>query len=716
MKRIEIKCGPDSTQLVRAVIPCQGQVDWTIDGVPAQSNVVTRDHDNQADTIELVATLPNKAINGLAIYEAQPATEPTPIDLFQGTSLSYRIEFIDSKLRTYLFNPNQTFTQYGSNQCTKTQIGTLNHVDGTKLLGVKVIITQYKDQAWSEFDVDISNGLLVGDIEFNSLAIIFDDNYVAYPMTGSMRPCSKSEGSKHWLAKPASYFWRKQGQIQRRFIVAKPLSISRKYLEYLRAFGTLGFCLDWTEAFGPTKTGIGLVTGSMKIWGTDNKQYIGREAQRRLAAQKMSALKSCLEKGIKNENHGVYSVSYGPFHPYHIPMQGAQGGFGILHYSGESLCLEDYVANVCIAHMCAERQNIVMTLPNGNIKTVKDFVEEGNGTIQFDFAPYDFEINGVPTYNNLPPFTIGDANKELKNWPPFDAQHQCRYNKPLQALVFLGNDSIAKHQMEVSAEINLLYLNIEEQNAGWGGTHNLKGLLKYATLNPRQGGVLGRAQCWPVDAIMAFHALATPEWRTKNVAWINAMASLIIISQMPTGWNNRVDPDAHSQVSETAKLPMQYDVAQTFEVEFEDWIKRCLAVAISPRDRLRRGLNKSMIRSAQSFFKTNVYDGNAYKWYIAVGHNNGDAFMPTELAYNLTSGNAETFYGWYVLNHAYLAAKEINDTSVDWLSIALSYRQTANSYQNKLEQLSKLASEDWNNHLPQAVGLMASLEAGNTPQ
>lgn len=711
MVKIEIECGPNTTQLVRAVVPCKGMTGWTIDNVPAQVEVVTLNQDNKPDTVELIALVPNKAPNGRATYIAMPGVTSVPTD---NTPIAgwpaLRVDFIDNKFNVYTFSAGQSIIQEGFYKSTQKITGTLQRVDGFKIVCVTICVTRYRNQPWYEFDFDFNNGLLVGDIEFHSLSVSFGDGFMAYPMTGSLRPCSQTDGSRHYIAKPGNHFWPKQGPLQRRFIVTKPLSLTRKYLEYLRGFGTIGFCLDWTDSFGPTKTGIGLPTNSMKIWGSNNKQYVGREAQRRLAEENMSALKYCLEQGLKNENRGIYTTPYGPFHPYHINMQGAHGGFGIIHYSGESLCLEDYVANVCIAHMVSERQNWVMMTPEGKIKDTAYFVSAGNGVIQFDFAPYDWDINGVPEYINLPPFSVGNANKELKSWPPFDAQHQSRFNKPWQALAFLGNDLLAKRAMQISAEINLLYLNNEKQLPGWGDAHNLKGMLEKATAKPRQGGLMGRAQCWPVDAIMAYHAIAEPKWRSNNMAWVGAMTSMMMLSQMPTGWNNRVDPDWKTQVTETAQLPIQYDVGQTFEIEFEDWAKRCLAVALPISDRLRIALNKSIIKSATSFFKSAIYKNGSYRWYIAVAKNGGAPLAPTELTYALTAGGGEVFYGWYILNHAHLASKELNDKSIKWLDVALTYRQTVTSYTAKRDQISLLASESWNNHMPQAVGLMCSLQ------
>lgn len=724
MTQIEILCGPTPDQMIRAVIPVQETMfqngsfepvgSWSIDGVTAQIDVVTRKWNGAPDTIEVIASGINKNPGGLATYTvafnngaSQPANG-TFTDLPE-----FSVELVDAQNRLYEWNLIESkVVQIGAWKKVIQHIGTLTSRHGLNLFGVVIYTTQYVGQAMFDFDIDINNALverIIGNVYFKSLALVIEDNYKLLPKMGSQRPCNTAANDRYFIAMPSQYFWPKQGHLHRRFVATPQAGVSRKLIAYKQQFGGLGFCLDWPDSFGVSKTGLGTVTNDLKYWGLDGKAYYGREGLRRQGLDMSSAIDGALKTGDTRPSFSVYSSAFGPFHPYFFPQQGSPGGFGIHHYSGYRLCIEDFAAQACIHAMNAERQPWCMYYVNGRPKNSDDFANENGGIIPFNFGPLDYDINNVPAFLNVRDFNNGNAGRDILNWAPHDNSHQCRYLKPMQVLVYVGNDWLAKRHLEMTAEVDVLYMNTHQQHTSYGVQHNLTTMLEIARENPGEGGILGRNRCWPIDAVMSYYAIAPLEWRNKMQTWIQELSECIITSQMPTGWNNRNEGDSGDQVVATAGFPQQYDIAQTFEVEFEDWAKRCLWINMDPADRLRIELMRSTIRSAKTFFQSAIYNGHAYRWFMVVGDNHGEAYTPEQLQYNLTSGNDEVFQGWFVLNHAYLAAKELADTSVDWLATSLSYRQSAADKTAKIAQLSQLASEEWNNHLYQALGLMRSL-------
>lgn len=335
-------------------------------------------------------------------------------------------------------------------------------------------------------------------------------------------------------------------------------------------------------------------------------------------------------------------------------------------------------------------------------KTYTNFYEENKWLpLPFRFAPYDYPINGVPAWKIKHAFNLGEANTGIDQFENIDAQHQCRLNKPREALILLGNDMLAKREQEMMAEINLLYLD------PYGFLRDLE---TQVDLQPGRGGVLGRGMCWPIEAIMSYYVVAPPRWRNRVLPWIKRMSAVITKSQMPTGWNNRVAGNSQTQVIETADLPREYDVAQTFEVEFEDWVKRCLAVALPKSSRIRKALNQSIVRSANSFFHTQLYSGSAYRWYIAVGNTGGAPFTQDQLRLDLSSQGDEVFHGWFVLNHAIMASRELGIEEGAFVNAFLTYRETGVSLSHKIDILSRLASETWNDHWPQAAGIIRTFQ------
>jgi hypothetical protein len=728
MTQIELACGSLPTQIIRAIIPVADSCftgpnfdpvgAWHIEDVPAQFDVVTRKWNGCPDTIEVIASGVSKNPNGLANYnitfregEAQPANGSFS-DL-----PAFNVELVDEQNKLYNWHPdNSTVVQNGAYKKVTRYNGTLQSRTGTNLFGVVVFATQYVGENMFEFDIDFNNGLVeqvIGNVYFRSLAIILEDNYKLLPRMGSQRPCGRSTNDKYFVANRSQYFWPKQGHLHRRFIAYNPDSINRKLMAYKQKFGGLGFNLDWANAFGVSKTGLGSVTNDMRYWGFDGHAYYGREGLRHQGLDLSNTLDYALRSGNAVPGIEVYSTALGPFHPYFLPAQGVAGGFGIHHYSGYRLCVEDFAAQACIHGMNSERQPFCMYYINGRPKNSDDFAAENNGVIPFNFAPMDYQVNNVPAFLNAADYNHGTAGRDIETWAPHDSSHQCRYIKPMQALIYLGNDWLAKRHAEMMAEVDTLYLNTHQQHTSWGVQNNLTTMLAIAHEDPHEGGLLGRTKCWPVDAIMAYYSVAPQDWRTRMQPWIQSMAQCIVLSQMPTGWNNRNLGDSGDQVVVTAGLPEEYDIGQTFEIEFEDWIKRCLWINMDPADRLRTDLMQSVLLSATTFFTSAVYNGNSYRWFIAVGENHGEAFTPPQLQYELTSGNAETFQGWFVLNHAYLAAQELQDTSHDWLAIALTYAGSVPNRPAKIVQLSQWASDEWNNHLYQSMGLMRTLADAN---
>ena len=722
MVMIEFLCGPNASQLVRAVVPIDPktwspQGSWFMNGIQAQSEIVTRDASGIPDSIELVAQVGNltpNVVNTLT-YEFRAGVPALAAFAFPDLGW-FRVECIDEQNRPYLFrfaSSDGEVVKNGQYQRITRFASTLAG-NGKNLLGVIVLLTQNAKSNLFDFEIFAHNGLVanvIGNVYCKSITIYSEAGHDFYPKACSKRPCGTAISGGYAIA-TTNYFWPKQAGFTRRFVCAAKTDdfvLSTRQLAYRQVFGGTGFATQWPNSFGVAKTRLGAVTNSTRHYGFDGNTYYGRAAIKRQSFEDFLTLRDALNRGDTAEWVGVYSIPYGPFHPFYFAQQGAVSGAGINHYAGWKLCWEELAANYLFAAMNVERQPWNTWRDSGTPKTVDDYAAEGNGVVQFDFAPFDFDINGVPAFRNAGDYNVGSSSREIAVFQPHDAHHQARFTKPLQALA-CNNDYMAKELLGHAAEVNYLYLNLYPQVAGWSGGHNLKKMLEVARANQRQGGLMDRGRCWPVDCIMAYYHVASPQWRARIRPWIEKMTECLILSQMPTGWNNRRLGDGGSQTVVTAALPPQFDVAQTFEVEFEDWIKRCLATGLPSPNRFRTMLNHSILRSAKSLFTSNLYNGSTYRWFVAVGDNHGNAFTQDQLQRELSSGGNEIFQGWYILHFALLAAKELKNEENNWLDIALTYRESVASPQLKAEQLSNWASETWNDHMPQAIGLMGELQ------
>jgi hypothetical protein len=203
-------------------------------------------------------------------------------------------------------------------------------------------------------------------------------------------------------------------------------------------------------------------------------------------------------------------------------------------------------------------------------------------------------------------------------------------------------------------------------------------------------------------------------WRNRNAVWGHVFSEMMLLSQMPTGWNVREDGQSQTSVPVSAGLPDWMDVAQTFEVEFSDWAKRCLCYSMlgDRSDRYRKGLLQSMVNSAISLFRSGLVINNGYNWYLGVGHQGGDAFEQDDLQLNYTSGNPETNYGWIILNNAYNAAKELKKNNFEtWFTQdSINYWRSAHDVLDKVHELYHAAVESWHNHLHAAIGYIGEVQ------
>src|SRR6185436_8032179 len=137
--QIEILCGPQTTQIVRAVIPVpeQSEGTWYIDDVPAQADVVSRRWNSTPDTVEVIARVPTKNVGGYATYNVtfQADITPPPTGEF-GNLPSITAEVIDEQGRSYnFFKIKRTILQDGAYKRVTELAGVLRRNDGLSLLG-----------------------------------------------------------------------------------------------------------------------------------------------------------------------------------------------------------------------------------------------------------------------------------------------------------------------------------------------------------------------------------------------------------------------------------------------------------------------------------------------------------------------------------------------------------------------------------------------------
>jgi hypothetical protein len=169
--------------------------------------------------------------------------------------------------------------------------------------------------------------------------------------------------------------------------------------------------------------------------------------------------------------------------------------------------------------------------------------------------PYDAG-NPYELYGEVP-----DANEHLLSWWPHDDAHLVRYTKNTKALVWLGNDPLAKDDLLVSAELfHLMFHESPHVPAEWSPGITLKKLEETAAAHPHQGVGVGRAHGWGIDAMCAAYSTQSDAWRAQNRDWFTRVMRLFLAAAQPSGLVQRMDNER--------LFERRYVSAQVFECLF----------------------------------------------------------------------------------------------------------------------------------------------------
>jgi hypothetical protein len=160
-----------------------------------------------------------------------------------------------------------------------------------------------------------------------------------------------------------------------------------------------------------------------------------------------------------------------------------------------------------------------------------------NGTfyIQPSSSSDPFGFNDAPTFQTTAVQAAGLVpayEESLKTWMPIDIQHYIRFTRNLKILAWLGNDALAKEQLQAAAEIFRLGFH-EHTNSSGGyiqGT-GLRSRMDYVLGFPGQGVDFQRSEGWGTDAAVCAYALGDTATRSRLYPWFEVIAETIEAGQ-----------------------------------------------------------------------------------------------------------------------------------------------------------------------------------------
>jgi hypothetical protein len=491
------------------------------------------------------------------------------------------------------------------------------------LMGVHAYITEWSGDARVTLDLRVHNGLTSGARAPGALEsplgiVYWDALELELPAGWRAEPLVRDP---HWgaareedgrvvvpivtaLAGGALHMMPPQAQLQRRMtLVPAHIEGGRRDQPFLEG---LAFCLPGAGLWSwfAAETGRYFAQRSvLASWEPFRQGELrGAGALRGHLQDELERLRGHLERGAPDGN--LLGPLLGWAQPWFYAHEGAAGGVGIVFFEGQRCAAGASAAGyerILLEHrMNASRQAEAQWNAAGDPLGYHGWLG-ADGKIPFDFRtngrmvppafklpcfggpPASGQVNAVHERGLRPPYDLGapqrgggrlaGAEESLFNWRPHDGQHFIRYTKNPKALVWLGNDPLARDDVMHSAALfHLQFHESEHRQEPWSGGVTLLQFEKLAATHPRQGLPIDRDQAWGIDVQCAAYSIADPDWRARERAWFERVADLFVAGAMPNGLVSR---RYHPQITGG-----RFDGCQTFEVLFLLHAQRCLAESV----------------------------------------------------------------------------------------------------------------------------------------
>ena len=488
----------------------------------------------------------------------------------------------------------------------------------------------------------------------------------------------------------------------------------------------------------------------------------GRYAARVREAREYLALRTALRTGTA-KGHYVTATVMGWAHPWYIRQGYGFGGEGIRTFEGHrvaaSASREGYVALEFLHRMNACRQPDTAYNKEGDPVGYHAWLTK-KGKIPFDFRthggvvmpPFRHTMNSGaapsshvhhvlanrlrPDYDRGTPFdpngSIPDDPENLHAWWPHDDAHLIRYTKNAKALVWLGNDALAKDDLFMAAELfRLMFHESPHERASWSEGITLRVFEDIAKRHPGQGVAMGRAHGWGIDAMATAYSLADDDWRDKNLAWFGRVGRLCLAAAQPSGLIQRMENERLFEA--------RYHSTQVFESLFLMHGIRCIneSVLRDVDDDLRNDLEELVVQGVDYLYWGPPFSRQPASWqpnpsrptvfyqgprnYIAVARNDGwktpvfsDAdhwgagYLPSD---GLESG-PELFHCWQALSYAHQITNGRAGTDLDnrYLRRLLDCWIPHDNFSELVRDLYDQAQDPSYDNSPNWIGLVGKLQ------
>ncbi len=339
-----------------------------------------------------------------------------------------------------------------------------------------------------------------------------------------------------------------QGQFHRRLMIASDAhsGIARSYLNGVGH----AFCVRGTDPiFGHQL---------WSWWNRGTARYFPQKTQlpsldhvlgtlRAQISSEHDALEAHLVNGTGDGNYPVQEGVHGWSHPFGVSYGGMTGGAEIFCYDGVGAAAagatRGYRLYTAIHRMHTDRMPSAFYERSGEPTSVESWLVSDSYVPFYHFLVPQFGGNFPDPFGlgNAPRFQINFVqNQFLKpyyeglhlSFDPHDFQHFIRYTRSAKALVWLGNDSLAKDDLRMQAEnFHLSFHPYRNDSHGGVQTSGMRAMKGYVAAYPGNGCPFGRGEAWGTDCAVAAYATADPLWRARKRPWFGQIAELLLAGQ-----------------------------------------------------------------------------------------------------------------------------------------------------------------------------------------
>jgi hypothetical protein len=276
-------------------------------------------------------------------------------------------------------------------------------------------------------------------------------------------------------------------------------------------------------------------------------EHVGLNNVRNQLTGAFNNLVGIFSAGTGQGNYPVQSPRLGWAHPYGVGYGGMTGGDEIHIVEGVetamSRSVEGYRHFQLLHRMHTDRQPNVIYKQNGDPASFLDYIVFNGADTYVPLSFYMMYLGGTDTigYNQKPTFevtAVANQGKEpsykntLLGFDPHDLQHLIRYTRSPKALAWLGNDSLAKDDLRMQAELFRLSYHPYYNSAGKSMDEtSMRRDIEEITDNPHGAMTFGRGEGWGTDVTSAAYALGSLEWRSQVYPWFETLATLLSFAQ-----------------------------------------------------------------------------------------------------------------------------------------------------------------------------------------